>query len=259
MQSAEKRTLRVAQITDSHLFANPLSRLNGMDTLYSLQQVMQTVLDSRPDMIVFTGDLVDKPTLESYRQVKAVIKQSPVPVYCLAGNHDQPDQLKHSLLSENIRIQDRAMIGTWQLIFLNSHQPDTHAGKLDVSQLDMLNHHLSEYPNRPALIFIHHHPVVIGSLWMDKMGLQQADALFSVLDRYSQVKAVVWGHIHQQFEQTRNSVKLLGTPSTCVQFKPRADEFGLDDKPPGYRWLNLYSDGKFETEVVYLKNFNSPE
>jgi Icc protein len=259
MQSAEKRTLRVAQITDSHLFANPLSRLNGMDTLYSLQQVMQTVLDSRPDMIIFTGDLVDKPTLESYRQVKAVIKQSPVPVYCLAGNHDQPDQLKHSLLSENIRIQDRAMIGTWQLIFLNSHQPDTHAGKLDVSQLDMLNHHLSEYPERPTLIFIHHHPVVIGSLWMDKMGLQQADALFSVLDRYSQVKAVVWGHIHQQFEQTRNSVKLLGTPSTCVQFKPRADEFGLDDKPPGYRWLNLYSDGKFETEVVYLKNFNSPE
>ncbi|MEE9412072.1 MAG: 3',5'-cyclic-AMP phosphodiesterase [Methylococcales bacterium] len=259
MQSADNKTLRVVQITDSHLFANPLSRLNGLDTLYSLQQVMQSVITSQPDIIIFTGDLVDKPTLSAYQQVKVVIEQSPVPVYCLAGNHDEPEQLKQSLSSDKIRVDDTALVGDWQLIFLNSVQPGTHGGKLETRHLDMLNRKLSKHPTRPALICIHHHPVPINSAWMDAMGLQQADELFVVLDRYPQVKAIVWGHIHQEFEHTRQGVMLLGSPSTCVQFMPEASEFSLDDKPPGYRWLNLHNNGKIETGVTYLKSFNPPD
>ena len=259
MQSADDKKLRVVQITDSHLFANPLSRLNGMDTYYSLEQVMQSVIDSQPDIIIFTGDLVDTPTTAAYQQVKHVIDQSPVPVYCLAGNHDQPEQLKQCLSSEKIRVDDAAMVGAWRLVFLNSYQPNTHGGKLDSNQLDTLNSNLNKHPTRPTLICLHHHPVPIGSSWMDAMSLQQANELFAVLDRHVQVKAVVWGHIHQQFEQTRNGVQLLGSPSTCVQFMPEAAEFSLDNKPPGYRWLSLHSDGEIETGVTYLKNFNPPD
>lgn len=259
MQSANDKILRIAQITDSHLFADPLSRLNGLDTLYSLRQVMQAVIASQPDIIVFTGDLVDKPSIAAYQQVQAVIDQSPVPVYCLAGNHDQPELLEQSLSSGNIRVDETVLIGVWQLIFLDSYQPGTHSGKLDINHLHMLNSNLSKHPERPALICMHHHPVPINSSWMDNMGLQQADELFAVLDRYPQVKAIVWGHVHQQFEHTRKGVKLLGSPSTCVQFMPGATEFSLDDKPPGYRWLNLHSDGEIETGVTYLKDFKPPD
>ncbi|MEE9344198.1 MAG: 3',5'-cyclic-AMP phosphodiesterase [Methylococcales bacterium] len=255
MQSADNKTLRVVQITDAHLFANPASKLNGLNTLNSLQQVLQAVINCKPDIIIFTGDLVDKPTVAAYQQVKAVIDQLPVPVYCLPGNHDQPEQLKQCLSSDNIRVDDSVMIGAWQLIFLNSYQAGTHSGKLDNTQLQMLNSNLSKHPKRPALICLHHHPVPIDSPWMDAMGLRQADDLFAVLDRYPQVKAVIWGHIHQQFEQTRNVIKLLGTPSTCIQFMPGATEFSLDDKPPGYRWLSLHCDGEIETGVTYLKGF----
>ncbi len=255
MQSADNTTLRIVQITDSHLFANPASKLNGLNTLNSLQQVMQAVIVCKPDIILFTGDLVDTPTNAAYQQVASVIGQSPIPVYCLAGNHDQPEQLKQSLSSEKIRVDDSAIVGAWQLIFLNSYQAGTHSGRLVDNNLQMLNSNLSKHPKRPALICLHHHPVPIDSLWMDTMGLQQADELFAVLDRYPQVKAVVWGHIHQQFEQRRKGVKLLGSPSTCVQFMPGATEFSLDDKPPGYRWLNLHIDGEIETGVTYLKDF----
>ena len=259
MQSADNKTLRVVQITDSHLFANSASRLNGVDTLYSLQQVMHVVLDSQPDIILFTGDLVDKPSIAAYQQIKLVIDQSPVPIYCLAGNHDQPELLKKYLSSDNIRVDDTAIHGAWQLVFLNSYQAGTHSGKLDNNQLQMLNSHLSKHPTRPALICLHHQPVPINSSWMDAMGLQQADELFAVLDRYPQVKAVVWGHIHQQFDQTRNAVKLLGAPSTCIQFTPGASKFCLDDKPPGFRWLGLHSDGEIDSGVTYLKDFHHPD
>jgi Icc protein len=38
-------------------------------------------------------------------------------------------------------------------------------------------------------------------------------------------------------------------PSTCVQFKPLSKDFAIDDVAPGYRWLDLYPDGRVETAV----------
>ncbi len=68
-------------------------------------------------------------------------------------------------------------------------------------------------------------------------------------------------HVSKQVSalEQRLGVQLLGSPSTCVQFMPEAAEFSLDNKPPGYRWLSLHSDGEIETGVTYLKNFNPPD
>jgi len=30
-------------------------------------------------------------------------------------------------------------------------------------------------------------------------------------------------------------------------------DFTVDDKPPGYRWLELSVDGRIETDVVYVR------
>jgi Icc protein len=30
---------------------------------------------------------------------------------------------------------------------------------------------------------------------------------------------------------------------------PKQDAFGLDHQPPGYRWVELYADGRMETGV----------
>ncbi|MDO8698550.1 MAG: phosphodiesterase, partial [Pseudomonas sp.] len=95
----------------------------------------------------------------------------------------------------------------------------------------------------------HHHPVSIGCRWMEPIGLRNADELFAVLDAYPQVRGVLWGHIHQEFDQLRNGVRLLASPSTCVQFAPGSEEFQVDQEAPGYRWLRLHADGQLETGV----------
>ena len=87
---------------------------------------------------------------------------------------------------------------------------------------------------------------------MDAMALENPQDLFNVLDRYPQVRGVIWGHIHQEFGQERNGVQLLGAPSTCLQFKPGCKDFEKDDLGPGFRWLKLHPSGKIETRVHYL-------
>jgi len=46
----------------------------------------------------------------------------------------------------------------------------------------------------------------------------------------------------------------MTTPSTCVQFTPNSKDFSLDSLSPGWRTLELFNDGTFETHVERLKN-----
>ena len=81
-----------------------------------------------------------------------------------------------------------------------------------------------------------------------------ADAFFAVLDRYPGVRGVLWGHVHQEIDRQRNGVRLLASPSTCVQFAAGCENFKADDQPPGYRWLELHSDGRIETAVSRVRD-----
>ena len=66
-------------------------------------------------------------------------------------------------------------------------------------------------------------------------------------------RAVLWGHVHQAFDGMRGGLMLMGTPSTCVQFESGSTKFALDERPPGYRWLHLYPDGRIDTRVEWVE------
>ena len=100
-----------------------------------------------------------------------------------------------------------------------------------------------------ALVCLHHHPVSIGCDWLDEQKVSNADTLFSVLDEFTHVRGLLWGHVHQQIDQQRNGVKLMATPSTCIQFAADSADFKLDRLSPGYRWLDLQENGDIETGV----------
>jgi Icc protein len=47
-------------------------------------------------------------------------------------------------------------------------------------------------------------------------------------------------------------IRLMGTPSTCMQFAQDADEFEVDVRPPAYRWIELGDDGGIETGLEWV-------
>ena len=69
---------------------------------------------------------------------------------------------------------------------------------------------------------------------------------------HGKVRAVINGHIHQQFETDWGGIKVYSAPSTCFQFKPKAEEFTMGDEPPAYRWIDLHNDGRVDTGVKFL-------
>jgi 3',5'-cyclic-AMP phosphodiesterase len=246
--------LRIIQFTDTHIFTTGDEHLDGINTLASFRQVVSLARRNHwpADAVVVTGDLVHDPTPAAYRLLRRYLTEIEAPVYCIPGNHDDPTLMTALLPGDNIHVVQNACIGGWHVIFLDTYVPGWEGGHLDEAGLKSLEACLQTYPQKPTLICLHHPPVPIQSQWMDAMALDNPQAFFAILDRFTQVRAVIWGHIHQEFSKTRNGVQLLGSPSTCVQFRPNVAGYAKDRKQAGYRWLVLEPGGQIETGIERL-------
>jgi Icc protein len=142
--------------------------------------------------------------------------------------------------------------GNWLLVFLDSTIAEEDGGHLSPEELARLEEALKSHPDKHALICLHHHPLPTGSAWMDEMAVDNADEFLALVESHPRVRGVVWGHIHQHFEQVLNGSVFLGTPSTCIQFNPSQAGFGVSHDPPGYRWLALLPNGEIRTGLHRL-------
>ena len=247
---ASDSSVLLVQLSDSHLFADADGKLLGMNTHDSLQRVIERILDEQPqvDLILASGDLSQDGSLQSYQRFRQLHEQIPAPARWFAGNHDELPAMQAACAGSDL-LQPVTDLGNWRIILLDTSIPGAVPGHLSAAQLALLSTALSDAGERHVLVTFHHHPVSIGCRWMEPIGLRNPDALFAVLDGFPQVRALLWGHIHQEFDQLRNGVRLLASPSTCVQFAPGSEEFQVDQEAPGYRWLRLYADGRLETAV----------
>jgi len=249
-------SIKVLQLSDTHLFANPAQAFLGINTERSLQEVLREAQAAHwpADLILLTGDLAQDGTHETYQRLRAHLTALDTPVYRLPGNHDDPAALDAILQGANVHTGSVLLCGHWQIILLNSVVPNHVEGYLGQTELAMLDQQLARHPERHALLCLHHPPVPVGSRWIDQLGLNNAADFFAVVDRHPQVRAVLCGHVHQETGLQRNGVWVLSAPSTCFQFRPGSDDFALDDQPPGYRWLVLHRDGSITTGIKRLEH-----
>lgn len=246
--------LRFIQITDTHLFDRADGTLRGMDTAQSLAAVVAAVRARHEhiDGILATGDLSHDGGTPSYRRFVQLLAPLAAPIHCLPGNHDALGVFGCVLKGARVQSGGRLLAGDWQLLFLDSAVPGAVHGHLRPAELGRLDAALREHPQKHALICLHHQPVPVGSAWIDRLMLDNPEAFFATLDRHANVRGILWGHVHQPFDAVRDSVRLLASPATCIQFKPGCADFTLDERPPGFRWLELRDDGRIDTDVVYL-------
>lgn len=245
------KPLRILQITDCHLGKSSDESLLGLRTADTLTDVLQKARnqEERFDLVLATGDISNDGTPESYdRFIKSVRTNLPhTPIAWLEGNHDCPSAMRN--IKQTPPLNSNVSIGAWRLILLNSRVPFEERGELPQSELDRLEALLAAEPDAPTMIFLHHQLVPVGSAWIDQYVVSNADEFFKITDRYKNIKAISWGHVHQDFHTLRNGVDLIATPSTCAQFKPQSDDFLVDSEMPGYRVYELFANGNYATNI----------
>ncbi len=252
--SIPEGSLKILQITDTHLYADPTQHLAGLNTEQSLLQLLDIAKEHilPVDLILVTGDLIHDASAVGYQRLKDHLHSLDTPAYCIPGNHDRNPVMEQNICSTKISTDIASRHGDWALIMLDSTVPGKVGGHLNEYQLSQLKSGLDDHQDCHILVALHHHPVSLNSEWIDQISLDNPEDLFSILDQHPNVRGLLWGHAHQLYDGERNGVKLMGSPSTCIQFKARQDKFGIDQAPPGLRWLALLPDGTINTGIEYL-------
>ncbi|MDQ6982698.1 MAG: adenylate/guanylate cyclase domain-containing protein [Mariprofundus sp.] len=260
----DARSVRILHMTDFHIYTDPERMIKGICSNDSLAAVFEHAHHycPDPDAIILGGDLAQDELPSTYKRLAAMLGQWSSPFMVTPGNHSSLPALRHTLipaLKTIFSYSDCLTMAGWKVIALNSHERGSVGGLLADAELDRLEQLLSAKDYIHALIAIHHHPVDIGSGWLDNIGLNNQDRLWSVIDHFPQVRAMICGHIHQSLDVMHGSVRILGTPSTCMQFMPLQDNFCMDEVSPGYRWLELLQDGSIRTGVERIEGFIPPD
>lgn len=253
-------TLRLVQFTDMHLYADVNRDLLGVVTEQSFLDTLRLARAAQWPVtaVLATGDLVHDYSAAGYKRLRAHFATLAVPVHCLPGNHDDPEQMAQHLAGGAVQISPGVDYDNWRIVLLDSTIRGSDAGHLAASQLDLLESQLASAGARHVLICLHHNPIAVGSPWLDTMMVDNAAEFFAIVDRHPKVRAILWGHVHQHVDTLRGGVRLLASPSTCIQFQPQSNAFALDEAAPAYRWLQLHKDGTLSTGIERLANFKAP-
>lgn len=246
---------RIIQLTDCHLMADPQAELKGICTRARFDRVLADIRARHPevDKLIVTGDLTHDEKLETYATLKELLAGWMPKLRVIPGNHDDR-ALMREVFGERIQVVERRnvfaeIIGGWRLIGLDSHVPGQLYGELGSEQLNWLEQQLDADTRLHSCLFLHHPPVSVKSPWLDRIGLTDAEGLLEVVSRRSSVRVVCCGHVHQERSVSVGATAIFTTPSAGVQFRPETESLEVDAAWPGYRILDLYGDGRFDSRV----------
>jgi Icc protein len=250
--------LTVLQISDSHLLATAGLTLLGVDTGATLDAVLrQAMTERKPDALIASGDLAHEPVTDAYRRYRRIVEaRFAGPALYLAGNHD----LGAPLVGEFGTGATLSLPG-WDLIGFDSHLDGRPEALVDDDARATLEARIRASLAANVLLACHHPPLPVGCPWLDKdcipAGPELIESCAAAARGESSVRALVFGHVHQEVQAAQDDVAVLGTPSTCFQFEPGSQRFSIDRHAvtgqPGYRWLTLHADGTLDTQVRRLR------
>ncbi len=249
-------TIRVLHISDCHLYADSRRDLLGVNTMDSFRSTLLDIIaqNREYDFIAVTGDLSQDYSVASYEHFAREIAILKKPVFFLPGNHDDGPLMYKIFGNLGINVEKNVITPYWQFIFLNSEVYAVPHGWIEKRQLDYVRFCAHRSPDKYIVVLVHHMPQLVNSAWLDTQTMHNKEEFNACMRTIPNLKLVLTGHVHQEFEHEEYGIKYLATPSTSIQFAPLSANFSLDDIGPGWRYLTFYPDGTFESEVCRLKN-----
>lgn len=279
LNSAPKRQLRIAHLTDIHVQpegAAPKGMARALEAVHNLKD--------KPDLIITGGDQImdalgaDKERSEKqWREWQAAMKDATIPAQHIIGNHDVWGWKNPSLASESkygkVWAQEVLQLekpyysfnkAGWHFIMLDSTFQNGlgYTAKLDEAQFEWLADDLAKTPIDTPIMISSHEPLFCACALLDgdneKSGNWQVPGAWTHIDfrrikdlfvKHKNIKLAISGHIHLV-----DRVDYLGISYFCNGAVSGGwwggdyQEFG-----PGFAVIDLYDDGSFKNEYINYK------
>lgn len=262
----------ICQISDLHIKTPGKLSYGVVDTSDMLARCVEHIraLKQKPDIIIATGDLTDFGRPEEYaylRELLAPFEQQGIPLFMIPGNHDHRENMiaafpGHRYLTQSLPfiqyvIEDLPV----RIVALDTVIPGQSGGELCATRLAWLEQKLSEAPDRPTLILMHHPPFKTFIGHMDAIGLANAEALKAIVKQHPQVERILCGHLHRPIQ-----VRWAGTLASTAPSPAHQVVLDLSDdapsqfvmEPPAYQLHKWHPDTGLVSHIAYIGNFDGP-
>jgi 3',5'-cyclic AMP phosphodiesterase CpdA len=149
----------IAHISDLHFGYN--------DPLLA-RKLCEALNEISPDVLVISGDLVERATAEEFSRAREYLEQLPGPQVVVPGNHDLPFYNLWRRWTEGLRTYCRFITDNLEPVLVDdqiaivgansAHLVPVKGGKITVPQLDALVDQFSSFPSTLIRILVTHHP-----------------------------------------------------------------------------------------------------
>jgi 3',5'-cyclic-AMP phosphodiesterase len=247
------RRFVLVQLSDLHVGAD----WGDGDSEARLGAAVESVraLEPEPDAVLLSGDLADHAADAEYERVGELLAALDAPFYVLPGNHDDRAALCRHFVVPGAGaepVQYAVDLGPLRLVVLDTKREGEERGELDAHRLAWLDEALTDAPDFPTLVALHHAPVATGIPGFDRLALPPDDrrALGRVVEAHRQVRGIVAGHMHRTMSAGLAGRSVLVVPSTYVQARLElgAEEIQLSTEPRGFA-VHMLVDGELVSHV----------
>ncbi len=223
----------MAQITDIHLGFDPDNPTEF--NRKRLDQALKTICDMtpRPDLLLATGDLVDRGDQDSYRRLESALSALPFPVHMCLGNHDLRAPFRKQF--PNVPtvggfVQYEVDTPELRLLFLDTLEEGRHGGAFCEVRAKWLAERLAENNDKPTILILHHPPIESGIDWMDTHPDEPWVArLADTVAGHDNVKGMITGHLHRNISTWWQDISLAICASTAPQVALDLDPIDPDN------------------------------
>lgn len=258
----------IAQITDLHIVEPGTLMLGRIDTNGCLARCVARLqrLTPQPDLLLITGDLTNDGRPGQYAHLRALLAPLALPIYVIPGNHDRRADLRDAF-ADHAHLPpaaDGAFLhyviddGPVRILALDTLVEGETAGAFCRDRLAWLEARLSEAPNKPTLIAMHHPPFATGIGFMDRIGLAGAEGFVAVVSRFPAVERIVCGHVHRPVQARCAGTLASICPSTAHQILLTFDDAEPDawvDEPPAFQLHLWHGDAGLITHTVMVSSW----
>jgi len=194
----------IAQITDTHIALDaPDADQRRRDLALTIADI--NALDPAPDAIVHTGDIVHNGRTDEYAEAASILAEASPPVYVVAGNKDNRENLRTAFAGFRYLSADSDFIDyaiddhAVRLIALDTLNSGSNKGDFCVERVRRLIELIDAEPTKPIAVFTHHPPfeVMVGPERLHFETPEKMSRLRRALQHSGRVIAVFSGHIHR--------------------------------------------------------------
>lgn len=234
--SFRNMTLNVVQISDAHVADREDTSYKMLSSSKDLLEDAIKTTNSIPgvDFVMFTGDMVDIPTLENYKNFFTLLSELNYPSLNTFGNHDSAicladsDECSPGLkidevldfvkkCNRNYMFDDTYYAFTpktdYRIVVLDAviRNEVTSNGYLSEEQLAFLDNELKNNQDKVVVIFQHHPP--LEPFKSEDHSIKNADKYLEIIRKYKNPIFILSGHYHATRVVREKNIVFISTPS----------------------------------------------